>query len=357
MNYVYINKTGLMSGMERVSLWISSFLFFVTTFSQDNTYIICNKYAPVIRYTADKCYSRSISVRDSLVYTVNSNGSMFVTNIHSKESKNVLENRSYQELRDLFVTESEVVAVQSGTNGLLIRTNGTQYLDEYPAEKNLWNGIFLDGIDLHDSVGFLMGDPVAGHFNLFLSTDSGKTWNNCKGIIDAADGEVGFAASGTNVQVLNDSTFFFVTGGKTSRFFKTNDGGNSWKATYLPFLAGESSGAFSICMINDKEGVIVGGDYKNPSVGLNSCFYSNDGGGSWQKAKTEPRGYRSCVIYNNGVFYACGLNGIDYSMDKGAHWNSFADGTFMAMCTDSKNLYATCQNGSFQLFELIQKQK
>ncbi len=120
-------------------------------------------------------------------------------------------------------------------------------------------------------------------------------------------------------------------------------------------MTSESSGAFSICMISDLEGVIVGGDYKNPDLCLNTCFYTDDGGKFWMNAKTQTRGYRSCVIYKNGIFYACGSNGIDYSTDKGENWKPFANGTYMAMCSDDLKLYATMPNGSFQIFELIER--
>ncbi len=77
---------------------------------------------------------------------------------------------------------------------------------------------------------------------------------------------------------MNDSTFIFVSGGKKSRFFKSTDKGKSWKITSLPYLTSETSGAFSICMISEKIGVIVGGDYSNPDLCLNTCFYTDDGG-------------------------------------------------------------------------------
>jgi hypothetical protein len=72
-------------------------------------------------------------------------------------------------------------------------------------------------------------------------------------------------------------------------------------------------------------------------------------------AETQTRGYRSCTHYKNGVLYACGTNGIDFSTDKGKNWKPFMNGTYMAMCTDNYFLYATMPNGSFQIFELISK--
>jgi hypothetical protein len=344
-----------MNGSTKISLILFISLFSYTSLAQENKYTKRNKSAPSIQYTTEKCYSRCIYVKDSIVYTANSNGALYVTNLRTKESINLLSHRKYEELRDIFAIPRSIYAVQSGSNGLIVRTNGQQFLTDYEARDELWRGVFLNSVDIRDSVGFMMGDPKSGIFNLFKSTDAGTTWDHCMGSVAAFEGEKGFAASGTTVQVLNDSTFVFISGGKKSRFFRSNDGGMTWKYTSLPYLTGESSGAFSICMINEQEGVIVGGDYKNPDLCMNTCFYSNDGGEFWINAKVQTRGYRSCVIFKNGIFYACGPNGIDYSIDKGEHWKPFMNGTYMAMCADETKLYATTQNGSFQVFELIDK--
>lgn len=323
--------------------------------AQENKYTKRNKTAPVVQYSTDKCYSRSIFVKNELVYTANSNGSLYVTNLKSKQSRNILVDTKYEELRDLYFSINMICAVQSGSKGLIAKTDGSRFLSDYETTDGSWKGLFIDGVDILDSTGFMMGDPEKGAFQVFKSIDSGNTWSRCPGSVGAFEGEAGFAASGTNVQVLNDSTFVFVSGGKKSRFFRTNDGGSTWEYTSLPYMTSESSGAFSICMINETEGVIVGGDYKNPDLCMNTCFYTDDGGKFWINAKIQTRGYRSCVVYKKGVFYACGSNGIDYSTDKGETWKPFADGTFMAMTSDDSKLFATMPNGSFQVFDLVDK--
>jgi hypothetical protein len=42
-------------------------------------------------------------------------------------------------------------------------------------------------------------------------------------------------------------------------------------------------------------------------------------------------GYRSCVIHYEGVTYACGTNGLDFSSDNGVHWTPWIRGSFLAM--------------------------
>lgn len=331
------------------------FLCVTTVYAQENRHTRKNKSAKVIQYATGKLYSRSILVKDSIVYTANSNGTLFATDLRTEKSINLLENKKFEEMRDLDFTGEYLLGMQSGTYGLLAKTDGKMFIDYITSSNSSWIGTFLDGMDFYGKTGFMMGDPKDGFFSLFYSTDGGMNWMECPEKLKANEGEAGFAASGTNVQVLNDSTFIFVSGGKKSRFFKSTDRGNTWKITSLPYLTSESSGAFSIKMISEDIGVIVGGDYANPDLDMNTCFYTDDGGQFWLNAEDQTRGYRSCVIYAQNVFYACGTNGIDYSTDNGISWKAFAHGNFFSMCADENVLYATIPSGSFQIFELINK--
>ena len=99
--------------------------------------------------------------------------------------------------------------------------------------------------------------------------------------------------------------------------------------------------------------VTVGGDYTRPNEFTNTCFYSLDGGLSWQASKNPPSGYRSCVIFANGVYYACGTNGIDYSKDHGQNWIKLSTDNALSMCTDKKYLYISCIKGKLLKMKLI----
>ena len=339
----------LMSVLKVISL----LLFFSGVYSQENKYTRKNKTAKIIQYTSDDCYSRSIVFRDSIIYTGNSNGTLFSTNLRNEYSKNFLKNKKFEEVRDIEFSNDFLFGMQSGTFGLLAKVDTSKFIEFIAPSTSIWIGTFLDGMDFYGKTGFIMGDPKDGFFSLFKSENGGNTWTPCEGKVECYEGEAAFAASGTSVHVMNDSTFIFVSGGKKSRFFKSTDKGKTWKITSLPYMTSESSGAFSICMISDQIGVVVGGDYANPDLCLNTCFYTDDGGEFWINAEEQTRGYRSCVIEVNGVFYACGTSGIDYSIDNGVSWRSFSNGNYFSMCTDNQSLYATIPNGSFQIFDLI----
>ena len=171
--------------------------------------------------------------------------------------------------------------------------------------------------------------------------------------IKAEQGEAGFAASGSNVQMINDSTYVFVSGGLKSRFFRSNNRGENWNEVLIPYYPGEASGAFSVCFANDSIGVITGGDYVQYNLQLNTTYFTTDGGKSWFNSEHPPRGYRACVFETNGVFYACGRNGIDFSTDGGVNWTAFADGTYYCLDASETQLYATSKEGKVFKFDLI----
>jgi hypothetical protein len=55
-------------------------------YSQQNKYQRKNEDAPVIQYTTQKCYSRSLTVKDSVLYTANSNGTLYAYYMRSDSS-------------------------------------------------------------------------------------------------------------------------------------------------------------------------------------------------------------------------------------------------------------------------------
>lgn len=341
-----------------ISVLSSSLVAFAASlavFSQENKYTRHNEHAPIYEYTTEKCYARSIMIKDSVVYTGNSNGALFAMNLYTNKSFNLLESKQFDEMRDIEWCGENLFGMQSGKFGVLAMTTQKAFIDYIAPYDGGWNSAFLDAMDFYGQTGFVVGDPKNGQFILYKSEDGGVTWRPCEGKVEAMAGEIAFAASGTSAHVMNDSTFIFVSGGQKSRFFKSTDKGKTWTYSSLPYLTDASSGAFSICMANDKIGVVVGGDYKNPELNNNTTFFTNDGGQFWVNADNQPNGYRSCVIYKEGVFYACGTTGIDVSFDGGENWKAFALGEYYALCTDENYLYATIPNGRFQQFELVKR--
>lgn len=314
-------------------------------------YVRKNKDAPITQYADSGMYARGLYVDSTLLYIGNSNGAIYRYDTEKNTSFLLAKYPSFTEVRDIEVGNGFIYGMQSGDNGKLIKIGpkGPTGFVELPE----WKGVFFDAFDFEGEVGFLMGDPVDGIFTLFHTKNGGKSWERCAGDVKAITGEAGFAASGSNVRVMNDSTYMFISGGMSSNFYKSTNSGASWTRVQLPYYPAETIGAYSMCFSDEKIGVIVGGNYKQPELKMNTTYYTSDGGETWYNAITPPNGYRSCVYFVDGIYYACGRNGIDYSDNNGKDWIPFAEGAFFSMTSVNNKLIATMQNARFQTFELV----
>jgi len=327
-------------------------LSFTTVFGQKMSKTVqTNENNRTFQYEKSSIYARGLFWENDRLFMSNSDGSVYYFNTKTNTNQLIFKMNSIDELRDVEKIGTSILALHSGTDGKMVKVgfDGTNKVIEQPE----WKGVFLDGFDFIGKQGFMMGDPTNGKFNLFHTNDEGSTWTRCQGTIDAKIGEAGFAASGTNVQMINENTYAFVSGGTISHFFKSTDKGKTWMKIVLPYYPGESSGAYSMCFSNEKIGVIVGGDYLAPDLKMNTCFFTEDGGESWFNSETTVRGYRSCVYFTNGIYYACGPNGIDYSTNNGIDWKPFANGSFFSLTSTPTQLIASAKNGTIEFFDLI----
>ena len=86
--------------------------------------------------------------------------------------------------------------------------------------ENKSKGMFLDAMEFwNEKAGIVIGDPVNGKFFIARSFDGGDSWQDLP--FDkrpsADSGEALFAASGTNIRVLDRDEAVFVTGGLKSK--------------------------------------------------------------------------------------------------------------------------------------------
>ena len=100
----------------------------------------------------------------------------------------------------------------------------------------------------------------------------------------------------------------------------------------------------------DKKGICVGGNYTNPNDTVNNCFLTNDGGKNWFKPNKTISGYKSCVIKVNNTLYACGTNGIDFSIDFGSNWYKLSNENTFSMTSYEGKVYATSIKGRIIVF-------
>lgn len=310
----------------------------------------------VLAYSNENVHARSIQNFSKNELLIGTNVGKYV--LISKNSKKPVSMylpttfHTIKEIRDADKNEHYLFFMQSNDESHVLREKWNGKEDSLLNFSHHGKPVFLDGIDLQDSLGFLIGDPVDGDFALYRTQNFGESWEACLGKVYSQANEAAYAASGTTNHII-DGDFVFVSGGETTRFIWSEDLGTSWQSVKIPFESCKTCGAYSLAYKNREELVAVGGDYTRPNESMNTCFYSLDGGQSWQASKNPPSGYRSSVLYANGVYYSCGTNGIDYSTDHGQNWLKISTENALAMCCDRKFLYISCVKGKVLKMKLM----
>ena len=267
-----------------------------------------------------------------------------------KSNGQVLQNTQlgvvFKEIRDLAQTPNGFIAMQSQDSSGLVLLDKYLRIDTviYPLGKR--SDLFLDGICAQENLVFLLGDPIDGFFSTFRSTDGGLHWEATPQKVSANEGEAAYAASGQTNQIYNGQ-FYFVSGGTVSRLISSADQGASWNTSKLPYPSCPTCGPYAMAIKNEAEIMTVGGSYLEANNAQNTCFYSKDGGKTWQAPKKGPSGYRSCVIYTGKAYYTCGTNGIDVSKNGGKTWKKISNVNALSMTYTNELLIVSLANGSW----------
>lgn len=204
-------------------------------------------------------------------------------------------------------------------------------LAENKDPSGFWDALVFTNIH----TGYLLGDPVDGRFLLMDTRDGGLTWNRDDSPSLAAEsaGEGAFAASNSSLAVAPGGDLFFGTGGKGgARIFHRH--GGAWTSTRVAVGSpSETAGVFSIAFRDERHGIAVGGDFKQPGLGLKTAIWTADSGATWNPARKPPAGYRSSVAWDktHHAWITAGPNGSDISRDDGATWQTLDAGNWNAL--------------------------
>jgi len=268
------------------------------------------------------------------------------------ESLVIDENLDY---RDVEILNDGTIVVMSAGPGAAstisrIELLGTKTLKR-PALVNEQAEGFWDGISFWNGSnhGLLVGDPIDGKLTVMITEDGGNSYRNALNPPAVGDRQYCFAASGTSLVTISQNTALIATGGTESQVWRSEDGGDNWRAIGIPFISGsDGSGVFSIAFKDESHGVIVGGDYEHPEINEQVAAYTNDGGQTWTASMLMTGGYRSAVdwLEEYSAWYAVGPDGCDWSRDgiewhvgplefKGhtiiEGWSSFVDGKLLKL--------------------------
>ncbi len=187
--------------------------------------------------------------------------------------------------------------------------------------KNQNPKAFFDAFAFWDEQhGIAMSDSVDGKFVLLSTNNGGASWNELQPekIPAALPNEGGFAASGTCIIAKGKSDVWMVTG--KARVLHSTDRGKNWTVVETPILTGiDSAGIFSIDFKDNKNGIIVGGDYRDTKQIGKTVAITTDGGKMWSLVENQLP-FRSGVVYVKNSIIAVGTSGANISIDGGKSW-------------------------------------
>ena len=282
-------------------------------------------------------------VNDNVIWVSGSRGTVGRSN-NAGKNWNWFTVKGYEktEFRDIEAFDANTAIIMGvGEPGLLLKTTdgGESWRVVY---ENNTKGMFLDAMDfVGEKYGMVIGDPINGSIFLAETLDGGDTWQPSPAAANLPrpdSGEAFFAASGTNIRVLDRDEAVFVTGGMRSRLFTRKP------PVLLPMVQGkETTGANSVTVWNNRKMqggqrlIVVGGDFNEPVSAVKNCYYSKDRGKTWKAPVTPPHGYRSCVEYiSMQKAISCGLTGVDITYDGGRNWIWISKEGFH-VCRKAKN--------------------
>jgi photosystem II stability/assembly factor-like uncharacterized protein len=269
---------------------------------------------------------RGLSVVDNQVAWLSGSGGWVAKTVNSKDFIwQQLKGYEKIDFRDIEAfSKDEAIIVSAGSPAYILKTidGGANWNKVY---ENADTAIFLDGMDFwNKKEGIIFGDPINGQMQILQTKDGGNTWENtsAKANINLANGEGGFAASGTSIRTFKNLAYI-ATGGLQSNLYVSKNKGKDWNKYELPIIQGQASqGCFSFA-VNQKRIFITGGDYVKDQSSEKNYFYLDFYNWKWKQADTAPFGYKSSIeIIAPNQLIATGTSGTDISLDNGVSWKA-----------------------------------
>lgn len=263
------------------------------------------------------------------------------------------ENRDFRDVHCWDYKTAIIMAV--GSPGVILKTKdgGNTWYEVYKDESA---DVFFDAMDFYEkneNIGYLVGDPKGSYPYMLVTQNRGEKWERISSVEkypSLSGGETFFAASGSNLKLINDSVSMMISGGAVSNFVLNTK--PIFRQSLSKSAVSETSGANGMDYSSfENYGLIVGGDFVNPESSENNLFifdYDKSKNPVFSKSQTPPNGYKSGItIVGNSKAVACGTSGVDVSTDKGKNWKFISPESFH-VCQRAKNgnkVYLAGPNG------------
>lgn len=238
--------------------------------------------------------------------------------------------------RSLSITKNGIFALSVGNPAHLYKITDTATTLVYSEEHD---NVFYDSMHFFDDKnGIAMGDPIEDCVSVILTENGGKSWKkiSCSALPKIDNGEAAFAASNTNLAIV-DQKAWMVTGGNRARVFLSEDMGKNWRVYDTPIIQGKNTtGIYTVAFYDELNGIIAGGDYTDKYGLYANKAITSDGGISWHAVGTgQPPHYVSCIQYipntEGKEVMAVSTNGIFYSKNAGKDFTKIADDGFYSL--------------------------
>lgn len=288
---------------------------------------------------SDTVSIRAVQIRNDTVWYAGSRSKIgYIPLKNPAQRKQAQASENALEFRSLALNGKYLYSISIGSPAYVYRLNTVNGLLEKVYTDSL-KSAFFDALRFADSgIGIALSDPKKNGMPHVLRIKGDKICEQEIKGVRYVTGEAHFAASNSNIAVKN-SRVWVATGGAAARIFTFKQSSCCrWKAYNSPLTHGtDSRGIFAIDFYDEKNGIIVGGDYKNQSDNVNNIATTVDGGKTWQvQASGKNSGYKTCVHYRPGSggkdVIAVGDTHVELSRDGGRSWN---------LLSAEKNLY-TC---------------